>query len=268
MRGVRASARRRGDAPERRTWSPPPSGSVPDERLHEPPQRVSAQPDGDRDQQPVAERLLLDGLQRAALIGGLAGLAWIATWIASRPMMAYIDAAGDESGPVSTSNAVLWVDLRDRRAGLCVDAAHAVLSPFVVAWPARTRRSHPARPRAGRPSPSCALRRRARRAPCGRASPCTCGPWWCGQCGDRSRLAGDRAADGARPLGDAVGGDHRQVEQAVVGLGVGEHPHAAEQRADVSGQDAARRPLYQGLPSTRILALNGAARKLFVPVHR
>src|SRR3954447_1924889 len=61
-------------------------------------------------------------------------------------------------------------------------------------------------------------------------------------------VAGDRAANRARPLRDTVGGDHGEVEQAVIWLGVVEDPHAPEQGTDVSGQNAACPPAEPAAP--------------------
>ena len=63
-----------------------------------------------------------------------------------------------------------------------------------------------------------------------------------------------RCGDRADQLHRAVGGEHADVEQAVVGLRVGEDLDAAEQFAHVSDQDAAGGPLYQRVPSTLIFA--------------
>ena len=60
------------------------------------------------------------------------------------------------------------------------------------------------------------------------------------------RPARHGARDRTGPLGEALGGDDRDVEPAVVGRGIGEHLDASEERADVAGEHAARRSVVPG----------------------
>ena len=86
--------------------------------------------------------------------------------------------------------------------------------------------------------------------------------------GDWSRAAGDGPAHRSQPLGDAVGGDHGEVDHAVVGLRIREHATPANSAPTFPASMQLAGPVNQGLSSTVILAVKGLVRKLFAPVHR
>ena len=127
--GIGAAAGGRGDPPERGVVAAA-LRALPANAWTNRHSAYAAEADRDRDQQPVAERLLLDGLACAPRWLVASFPAWIATWIASRPMIAYIAPRATNPIRVSTSNAgCASPDVPP--PGLRVDAAHAVPPPLV-----------------------------------------------------------------------------------------------------------------------------------------
>ena len=128
QRDVRDAAASCGDAAQRGAVAAA-LRAVADERLHEPPERVAAKADGDRDQQPVAERLVLDRLHRSALIGRLPGR--MHRDLDREQADGGVDhAARDESEPGQRLERRAVGHLTTGGSGLCLDAAHVGSPPL------------------------------------------------------------------------------------------------------------------------------------------
>src|SRR5690242_17545494 len=100
-----------------------------DDGLHEPPHRVPAQPDRDREQERVAEWLLLDRLHRALLVdafrGGVHG-----HLDREQPDGRVNHASGDEADPGHRLEGGAVGGGGARRAGIGLHAAHVPLPPL------------------------------------------------------------------------------------------------------------------------------------------